>query len=105
MQVLRGSKYEYVILDLSDCVQELYEVLRSCGRIYTIVREDAFATAKLARYEEALGKREYEDVLQKTKKWHLPVFARLPGDLNHLTGGEPAQYAERMLAEDEGAGV
>lgn len=105
LQVLRESKYEYVILDLSDCVQELCEVLRSCSRIHTIVREDTFALAKLSRYEEMLKKGDYEDVLQKTRKWQLPVFARLPGDLNHLTCGELAQCVERGLLEDEGTGV
>lgn len=105
LRVLRESRYEYVILDLSDCVQELYEVLRSCSRVHTIVREDGFAAAKLARYEEVLRKGEYEDILQKTKKWVLPVFTRLPADLNHLTGSELAQYAERTLLEDEQAGI
>lgn len=105
LAVLRESRYEYVILDLSDSVQGLYEVLRSCARVYTVVREDPFAAAKLAQYEEVLKRAEYEDVLQKTKRCRLPVFARLPGDLNHLTGSELAQFAERMLLEDEQQGV
>lgn len=105
LAVLRESRYEYVILDLSDSVQGLYEVLRSCARIYTVVREDSFAAAKLAQYEEVLKRAEYEDVLQKTKRCRLPLFARLPGDLSHLTGSELAQYAERMLLEDERQGI
>lgn len=98
--ILRESRYEYVILDLSDGMQGLLEVLQSCARIYTIIREDAFSAEKLAQYEAVLKQAGYEDVLKRTRRCQLPLFARLPGDLRHLSGSELAQYAERMLAED-----
>lgn len=100
MAILRESRYEYVILDLSDGIQGLFEVLQNCARIYTIVREDAFAAGKLEQYEAVLKQAGCEDVLKKTKRCQLPLFARLPGDLCHLTGSELSQFAERMLAED-----
>lgn len=105
LEFLQGSRYDYVILDLSDCIQGLFTFLRSCSRVYTIVKEDHFAAAKLFQYEEELRRRGYEDVLQKTKKCRLPVFTRLPGDFNHLMGSELARFAERMLAEDGQSGV
>lgn len=101
LDVLQGSSYAYVVLDLSDCVQGVYEILRRCSRIYTIVREDAFAQAKLAQYEEQLVQLEYEDILQKTKKCFLPVFQRLPRDLCRLTTGELAEYIGRMMNGDD----
>lgn len=101
MAILRESRYDYVILDLSDSIQGLFEILQNCVRIYTIVREDAFAAEKLLQYETVLKQAGCEDVLKKTKRCQLPLFAKLPGDLGHLTGSELALFAERMLSEDE----
>lgn len=100
LDVLQKSGYDYVILDLSDCVQGLYEILRRCSRVYTIVREDAFAQAKLTQYEEQLARLEFGDVLQKTQKCRLPVFQRLPRNLCSLAAGELAAYVEGMFGVD-----
>lgn len=100
LAILRGSRYDYVILDLSDCIQGLFEILQNCARIYTVVRQDAFAAEKLAQYEAVLRQAGCEAVLERTKRCQPPLFTRLPGDLCHLAGSELAQFAERMLAED-----
>lgn len=100
-ETLESSKYEYVILDLSDGVQGLFEMLRRCSRIYTIVREDGFAQAKCRQYEDILRKADYADVLEKTKKVQIPVLKRLPRDLNHLTNCELEEFVERLVKEDE----
>lgn len=105
IEVLQRSRYEYVLFDLADGVQGLFEILRRCSRIFTIVREDGFAAAKLSQYEEILKRAGYEDVLEKTKKCQLPLFQKLPRDLNHMAAGELAQAAERMLQDDEQGGI
>lgn len=105
LELLQFSRYEYVILDLADGIQGLFELLRRCSRIFTICREDGFGTAKLRQYEEALQKAEYTDVWERTGKLRLPLFKRLPGDLNHLAPGELTDYAERTLFTDEQRGV
>lgn len=105
LDILQESGYEYVVLDLADGVQGLFDILRRCRSIYTIVREDGFARAKLAQYEQALMRAGYEEVLQKTKKCLLPVFGKLPGDLNHLTNCELTQTVERMLQDEEPQGI
>ena len=101
LEVLEESRYDYVILDLSDGIQGLYEILRRCSRIYTIVREDSFAMAKISQYEDILNRASYEDVLRKTHRCSLPFFKKLPRSLTNMTTGELAEYAERMLREDE----
>lgn len=97
LEILCRSRYEYVILDLSDGVRGLFEILRYSSRIFTIIREDGFAAAKLEQYEAALKKAGCQDVTEKTLKLKLPVFQRLPRDLNHLTAGELAEYARKAL--------
>lgn len=43
LDLLDDGQYDVILLDLSDGVQGLFDVLRRCTRIYTIVREDGFA--------------------------------------------------------------
>lgn len=105
MEVLQASRYEYVILDLSDGVQGLMEILGRCACVYTIVKEDGFAAAKLGQYKSLLARTERGDILDKTREVMLPVFQKLPRDLNHLTVGELAEFTERMLKADGTKGV
>lgn len=94
------SGYEYLILDLSEQMNGLFEILRSCYRVYTITREDRIAAAKIKQYETMLMLEEYQDVAAKTRKWSLPVFHTLPSGLEQLTHGELAAYVKGVVEED-----
>ena len=50
-EIERGTDYEYIILDLSDAIQGLYDILRLCDMVYTLGREDGFSMAKIEQYE------------------------------------------------------
>ncbi len=91
--------YEYVILDLSESMQGLFDILRICRRIYTLTKEDGQARRKLLQYEQLLGLQEYDDVLEKTSKCALPHFYRLPEELEQYTKGDLADYVRRQIAE------
>ncbi|MBQ3104254.1 MAG: hypothetical protein IJC59_00105 [Lachnospiraceae bacterium] len=99
-EIERSSEYEYMILDLSDGIQGLFDILRLCDFVYTITGEDGFAMAKTAQYEEILKKGNYEDVWEKTKKCMLPKFQKLPQGLLQLTYTELAEYARERIRED-----
>lgn len=94
------SEYEYLILDLSEQMQGLFEILRECYKVFTITREDSFAASKLRQYEEIMQLSEYEDIALKTKKWRLPLFHHLPDNLTQLTHGELAAYVKKIIEED-----
>lgn len=66
------SDYKYLILDISDGIQGLYEILRQCSRIYTLIETDETAKAKLMQYEKTLQISQYEDIIVKTRKCSLP---------------------------------
>ncbi len=100
MRIARLGGYDYLILDLSESIQGTYELLRCCDRIYTIIREDEQARAKLAQYEELLCAYDFEDVLEKTKKKVLPQFTRLPERIEQYTRGELADYIRKLVKED-----
>lgn len=91
------GEYEYVILDLSESMQGLFEILRMCRVVFTITKEDRLARSKLLQYEQLLSLYEYEDVLAKTRRLKLPHIKRLPEELEQLTRGDLAALVNDLL--------
>lgn len=91
--------YEYVVLDLSENMQGLFDILRMCIRIFTLIKEDRVAKSKLLQYEQLLEWYEYEDVLKKTRKCSPPKIHRLPDELEQYTRGELAEYVRGEVIE------
>ena len=94
------SEYEYLILDLSDSIQGLFEILRQCFVIYTMTERDGFAMAKIDQYEQMIKQCQYEDILNKTHKCELPKFSYLPEQLDRLTVSELASVVKEKIKED-----
>jgi len=93
------GEYEYVVLDLSESMQGLFEILRLCTRIYTLTRGDRIARSKLLQYEQILSLYQYSDVLEKTKQLSLSHIRKLPEELEQLTKGELAELVKSLLRE------
>ena len=49
------GEYEYVVLDLSDSIQGLFDILRNCHKIFTLTADDRIGKSKLLQYEQLLG--------------------------------------------------
>ena len=82
---------------MTEGVLDLWDVLRSCDRVYTISRDDGLAKAKIEQYERALEAMDYGDISAKTTKWKLPIFQELPARFEELTYGELAAYIKRQV--------
>ncbi|MCM1184930.1 MAG: hypothetical protein NC251_00730 [Lachnoclostridium sp.] len=93
------GEYEYVILDLSESMQGLFDILRMCVRVYTLTKDDRIAQSKLMQYEQILALYEYGDVLEKTCKCSPPTIKRLPAELEQYTKGELADYVRAQCEE------
>lgn len=98
--IKKVSDYEYLILDLSDGMSGLFELLSRCYKIYTITRDDGFAMAKMHQYEQILQLNELHDIAGKTVKCRFPFFEKLPSDLSLMTHGELAGYVKAIIQED-----
>lgn len=94
------GEYEYMILDLDDGIDGLFDLLKNCQKIYTITREDPFAQAKLRQYEQMLQQGELEEISEKTVKCRFPIFQELPDSLDMMTHGELAGYVKSIIKED-----
>ena len=99
-EIERISEYEYLILDLSEQMQGLFDIFRECYRIFTIVKEDGMAEAKIRQYEALIQSTEYEDIAAKTKKWMLPLFRRIPPGIEQLTRGDMAECVSKIVQEE-----
>lgn len=92
--------YDYIILDLDDGIKDVFDVLMQCCKIYTIVKEDPIAAAKMAQYEQMLQLYEMENIAEKTTKCKFPYFERLPNDMELMTHGDLAHYVQEIIKED-----
>ncbi len=95
------EEYEYVVLDLCESMQGLFEILRMCSHVYTLTREDRIAKGKLLQYDQILALYEYGDILGKTKRLALPHIQRLPEELEQLTRGDLADLVKGLLKDLE----
>ncbi len=95
------GEYEYLVLDLGESVQGLFEILRLCGRIYTPTDNDRAARCKLMQYEQMLALYEYEDVQAKTHCFTPLKIRRIPEDLEQYTRGEFGDFVRAQLKEME----
>jgi len=97
LEIEKNSEYEFLVLDLTDGIMDLWEVLRGCDHIYTIFREDGIAMAKIEQYEKALESLDHGDITAKSTKWKLPIFKQLPMRFEELTYGELAGYIKTKV--------
>lgn len=95
------GEYDFVIMDLSESMQGLFDILRSCAKVYTLTREDGIAQGKLAEYERILKAYSYEDVIRKTYKCAPPQMKKIPDELEQYTRGEMADFVRKMIHELE----
>lgn len=98
--LIKEGNYEVVVLDLSEGMQGLFEILRMCTHIYTLVKDDRYARAKVEQYEQLLQLCEYQDVLQKTRKRRVPYMREITDGICYQPGTEFSGYVKNMLKED-----
>lgn len=97
------GEYDIILLDLSEQVDELFQILRLCDRIYMPVLEDIVSQAKLSQYEKLVRMLDMQEILDKTRKLKLPMqpLQRENGDvIRQLVWGEMGNYARRIVMEE-----
>lgn len=103
-EILSCREYDILILDLSDQVDGLFHILKSCDRIYMPVQDDMISRAKLAQYDKLMQMLEMSEIQEKTKRLRLPVqpLQKENGGLTQqLVWGEMGNFVRRMLWEEE----
>lgn len=94
------GEYEYIILDLSESVQGLHEILKMCKRIFTLRADDRVARSKILQFEQLLSMESCEDITEKTRNLTPPHIRRMPEGMEQLTRGELAAWVNKILEEE-----
>lgn len=95
-----ATDYEYLILDLTDSVHGLIDILSYCDRIYTMVRNDIISQAKISQYEDWMAEHSYAEIVSKTMKFNMPIFTDIPEHPEMLTHSELAGYVNAIIKND-----
>lgn len=92
------TDYEYLILDLSEKLNGLFEILRLCSTVYSITDNRRISSAKMRQYETLLCECAYDDVLDKTRKINIPLFREIPENYELLPYSDLAGYIKKEIA-------
>lgn len=84
--VLNETVYETVILDLSESIQGLLEILQFCDKVYMPVLEDGISKQKVQRFEEMLRQMGLSGLEQKIHQFVVVEDMEL--------------YVKRMIQEE-----
>ena len=71
-QIVENSAYEYIILDVGESVQGIFQLLELCDRIYMPIQKDEISQRKIRRYEENIRRLGCEKVSRITSQFVLP---------------------------------
>lgn len=72
MQILNQSIYEIVILDISEGIQGLVEILDFAGKVYMPVLDNPVSEGKIKQFEGEIKLMGLDEILNKTEKIHIP---------------------------------
>jgi len=94
------TDYEYLILDLSEQVIGLLDILNNCDRIFTIVDNGRTARAKMAQYQELLSGKALKNIIDNTEKITIPICKEIPQEFEMLAYSELATHIRAILSQE-----
>lgn len=101
-EIERYSSYETVIIDFSESVQGLYQLMEKCRTVYMPVVSDAVSAARVLHFEKIMQMWEKGVLEEKIRKIKLPYFSseKKGGDLaDELVWSQLGDYVRQLLKE------
>ena len=92
-EIALHSSYEVLILDMGGNVDENFQLLDLCSRIYMPVLNDTVSVCKMTQFENLLKIWNKEKILEKTEKVHLPF---------HMDNISSETYVEQLVWSELG---
>lgn len=75
-EILSHSIYDALILDLGDCIQGLFEILKACDELYMPTADDRLAVSKIYQFEEVLCRQGYGEVWERMSRCDIRRAAK-----------------------------
>ena len=94
--------YDKIVLDLSNMVRDVFQILDICDLIYMPIHDDRISLMKISAYEEYLLKTERNDIVNRTIKIKIPESNRKKWDEDYLEQqleGALGDFIRKMLKE------
>ena len=98
--IAKDTDYDYIVLDLSDSVQGIYQILDLCQIVYTITRDDVISNAKITQFEQMLEESKYASLKEKIEYLRFPVFGIANEGFEEMVHGELQEYTERLVEDN-----
>lgn len=102
-KLIVSGGYEILILDMGYQVEERYQILRHCRKIYMPVLDDSASRSKILQFEKNLGALDCQEVLQKICRLHLPEWNGSIGgtyEVERLVQGSMGHYVRKLLTRE-----
>lgn len=71
--------YDYCIIDMTEYVEDFFEIEKMCHKIFTITKQNPSDEHKIRTYEEVLKQSEQDEIIAKTVKCPLPEMRDIKG--------------------------
>ena len=97
--LLESNMYNYIVVDISDFVQGIFDFLKVSRVVFSLTKSDALAERKWQQYQMLLEGLGLDSVLQKLHKISVPQGVQIPATLEEYTPGVFSDYVERSLRE------
>lgn len=94
--------YENIILDLSNMLSDVFDILEICNFVYMPLEDDRVSMCKINEYEQFLLRTEREEIVNKTVKLKLPKNDSREWKENYmeqLLWGETGDFIRKILKE------
>ena len=95
-EIAKIGKYKYIVLDLSDSIQNVYQILDSSDKIFTIIANDRVALAKLDSFTRSIELVCNKNVLEKIIKIEVPLLQGIPHEFTKLLYSEMEGFVGRI---------
>lgn len=102
-ELLLCGGYEILILDMGHQIEDRYQMLRQCRKVYMPVLEDSVSRSKVLQFEKNLSALDCLDVLEKICKLHLPEWKESFGGkhgLEQMLQGNMGNYVRKLLMKE-----
>ena len=98
-RISMDAEYDYIVLDLSENVQGIFQILELCHIVYTITREDIVSAAKLYQFGEILKEDKFASLRGKIRYISFPGFCFTDMNMEEILHGELQQYTSELVEE------
>lgn len=103
-EIILHSSYEVVVLDIGNGIDETFQLLDQCKRVYMPVLNDVMSSCKIAQFENLLRIWDYTQLLSKITKIKLPFHGGTSTQENYieqLVWGELGDYVRTLLRKEK----